>query len=178
MKLLLHACCAPCLTSCIEGLRDDNIKPGVFWYNPNIHPFTEYLSRKESLLAYAYEEKFELIINDKYGLRKFVRAVYEKEKNDDFARCVVCYRMRFAKAAKTASQNGYDAFSTTLLTSPYQNHDLIRQVGTECAEEAGVKFFYKDFRPWFREGQKKAKNSGRYMQKYCGCIFSEEERYL
>ena len=73
---------------------------------------------------------------------------------------------------------GFDAFTTTLLVSPYQNHELLIQVAEEMAEKYGVKFLYRDFRPGFREGQAEARELGLYMQKYCGCVFSEEDRYL
>ena len=76
------------------------------------------------------------------------------------------------------SNTGYDAFTTTLLVSPYQNHDLLKQIGEEMAEKYGVKFLYRDFIPGFREGQSEARALGLYMQKYCGCVFSEEDRYF
>ena len=72
---------------------------------------------------------------------------------------------------------GYDTFSTTLLISLYQNHDAIKQIGEELAQKYNLKFLYRDFRPGFREGQAEARELGLYMQKYCGCVFSEEDRY-
>jgi predicted adenine nucleotide alpha hydrolase (AANH) superfamily ATPase len=181
MKLLVHTCCAPCSTVFFEGLaqvkentiNDEIIEPVLFWYNPNIHPFTEYKSRRDSLAAFAQDEKLELIAEDEYGLRKFISAL---AGNYD-GRCLICYRMRLEKTALMALKKKYDAFSTTLLVSPYQKHDLIQQTGEDCAAQFGIPFFYRDFRSLFREGQKKAREKGRYMQKYCGCIFSEEERY-
>jgi predicted adenine nucleotide alpha hydrolase (AANH) superfamily ATPase len=112
-------------------------------------------------------------MEDVYGLREFIKAVF----SDLEGRCLFCYRLRLEGAARRAAENAYDAFSTTLLTSPYQKHDLIHQIGEECASLYGVDFFFRDFRPWFREAQKIAREKGRYMQKYCGCIFSEEERF-
>lgn len=73
---------------------------------------------------------------------------------------------------------GYDSFSTTLLVSPYQKHDALKELGEKLAKEYGIQFVYRDFRVGFREGQRKARELGLYMQKYCGCVFSEEERYL
>ena len=182
MKLLLHTCCAPCLITFITGLDAENFsgknpKPDLFWYNPNIHPFTEYKARRDSLAAFASEEKYELITEDEYGLRRFIGGLYSGG-NPAADRCSFCYRLRLQKTAMLAAQNGYDAFSATLLVSPYQKHDLIRQTAEEFADQYGVEFFYRDFRPWYREGRKNAKDRGCYMQKYCGCIFSEEERYL
>ena len=180
MKLLLHSCCAPCSTVIIEALNEEVSKPSLFWYNPNIHPYTEYKSRYDSLRAFAHDEKLDLIIEDEYGLRKFIDTLYSEEKTRDseIKRCHLCYQARLEKTALQAAEKGYNTFSTSLLASPYQKHDLIRHIGEECANKYGVDFFYRDFRPWFREGQKKARENGSYMQKYCGCIFSEEERYL
>ena len=175
MKLLLHTCCAPCFLKCGEVLEDEGIKPTLFWYNPNIHPWMEYKSRKEALVEFAKFKNFELIIEENYGLREFISSIYP-----DFSRerCKKCYQMRLEKTASYASKNGFDAFSTTLLISPYQNHECISELCHELEKKYGVKFLYRDFRPYFREGQKKAREHGLYMQKYCGCVFSEEERYL
>lgn len=174
MKILMHACCAPCSVACVEALRQENIEPTAFWYNPNIHPVTEYKARKNTLTEYAAAVGMPLIMENEYGLRKFIEGVYP----DFEKRCGVCYAMRLEKAASCAKENGFDGFTTTLLISPYQNHELICTIGTEAAEKYGVRFLYRDFRPLFRQGQERARELGLYMQKYCGCIFSEEDRYL
>jgi predicted adenine nucleotide alpha hydrolase (AANH) superfamily ATPase len=179
MKLLLHACCAPCSTGCAAALREEGILPELFWYNPNIHPFTEYRARRDCLSGFASEEDLLLIAEDEYGLRKFIAGLApDWESRAGGGRCAFCYRLRLEKAAKTSAEKGYEAFSTTLLISPYQNHGLLKEIGEELAGRYGVKFLYRDFRPWFRVGQAGAKKRGYYMQKYCGCVFSEEERYL
>lgn len=174
MKLLLHGCCAPCSIKCVDTLRAEGIEPTLFWYNPNIHPVTEYRNRKNALVEWADEENLEIILNDEYGLRQFIDSVYP----DYGARCRYCYKVRLESAAKSAAKLGYSHFSTTLLISPYQHHELIKRIAEEIAEEYDVKFLYRDLRLYFREGQKLAREKGIYMQKYCGCIFSEEERYL
>ena len=109
-----------------------------------------------------------------YGLRPFVRAVADDIAN----RCVKCYQMRLFATAEYAAQNGFDAFTSSLFISPYQNHELLKQVAEQAADEYHVRFLYEDFRPLFRQGQERARELGFYMQKYCGCVFSEEERYL
>ena len=174
MKLLLHSCCAPCSIKCVETLRQEAIEPTLFWYNPNIHLFTEYRNRRDALIDWAKDENLQVILEDKYGLRQFINNVYPNYS----ARCAYCYRVRLEYTAKKAVELGYTHFSTTLLISPYQKHDMIRGMGEEIAKEYGVEFLYRDFRPYFREGQRAAREKGIYMQKYCGCIFSEEERYL
>ena len=174
MKLLLHICCAPCSISCIESLRAEGLSPEGLWYNPNIHPFTEYRARRDTLIAYAESIALPLRVEDEYGLRPFVRAVCD----DIDGRCAVCYRMRMDEAARFAAENGYSHFTSTLFVSPYQNHELLRAAAERAAAEHGVSFLYRDFRPGFRAGQAKARELGLYMQKYCGCVFSEEDRYL
>ena len=174
MKLLMHTCCAPCSVYCIDTLRAEGIEPTLFWYNPNIHPFMEYKTRRDCLKDYASMVGAKLIVNEDYGLDEFCRNVI----NDIPGRCVnYCYRKRIGETVRFAVENGYDAFTTTLLVSPYQKHEELKAVCEELAEAAGIKFVYRDFRVGFRDGQAKARELGLYMQKYCGCIFSEEERY-
>lgn len=174
MKLLLHICCAPCSVACIQQLRSEGIEPTGFWYNPNIHPFTEYRSRRNCLRDYAKSIGLELIEEDEYGLRPFVRAVAGDIDN----RCGYCYAVRLAKTAQYAADHGFDAFCTTLTVSPYQNTPLIFQTGERLAAQyEGLKFAPYDFSPHYREGQAQARELGLYMQKYCGCVFSEEDRY-
>jgi predicted adenine nucleotide alpha hydrolase (AANH) superfamily ATPase len=175
MKLLLHVCCAPCAFQCVQALAEEEIHPDLCWYNPNIHPYTEYRSRRDALRAIAADKELPLIIEDEYGLRSFIKGV---ENGAGDSRCAFCYRLRLEKAAAVAKEKGCDAFSTTLLISPYQNHDLIRETGENMAARYGISFLYRDFRPRFRQGQAQARDAGYYMQKYCGCIYSEEERYL
>ena len=174
MKLLLHVCCAPCSVQCVKSLSKEGIRPELYWYNPNIHPYTEYRSRRDSLQAFAGAAGLSLVMEDEYGLRPFVKAV---ETGGLKERCVFCYRLRLERAAAVAAEKGYDAFSTTLLVSPYQDHELLREIGESLSARYGVSFLYRDFRPHFRHGQQEARAAGYYMQKYCGCIYSEEERY-
>ena len=171
--LLLHCCCAPCSVYCVDTLRAEGIEPTAFWFNPNIHPYTEYAMRRDTLVAYAASIGMELHRVEDYGLRPFVQAVAE----DIDHRCAHCYRIRMEKTAEWAKAHGYDAFSTTLLVSPYQNHEGIVTAAEAAAERFGIPFLYRDFRVGFREGQAKARELNLYMQKYCGCIFSEEDRY-
>ena len=174
MKNLLHICCAPCANQCIEVLRGDGLEVSGFWYNPNIHPFTEYRSRRNCLRDYAAAIDLPLIEKNDYALRPFIREVASDITN----RCGKCYEMRLFEAARQAKELGFDSFTSSLFISPYQNHDLMRETAERAAHEYGVEFLYRDFRPYFKAGQEKARELGFYMQKYCGCVFSEEERYL
>ena len=174
MKLLMHTCCAPCSVYCIESLRNEGIEPTIYWYNPNIHPYMEYKARRDCLKEYTKSIEVNAIFEEDYGLDEFCKNVICDLQN----RCVnYCYKVRMEQTAKYAKENGYDTITTTLLVSPYQKHEELAKMCEEIAGKYGLKFLYRDFRVGFREGQAKAREIGLYMQKYCGCIFSEEDRY-
>ena len=172
-SVLLHTCCAPCSITCIDALREDALEPVSYWNNPNIHPWTEYRQRRDTLAAYTRSVGVRLILDGDYGIRPFTAAVAA----DPDRRCAYCYAVRLESAAKYASEHGFARFTTTLLVSPYQNRELLVETGLAMGERYGVEFLPCDFRPRFREGQDRARALGLYMQKYCGCIYSEEDRY-
>ncbi len=174
MKLLMHTCCAPCSIYCVKTLREEGIEPTLFWYNPNIHPYIEYKTRRDTLIEYSKMMNLNLIIEEEYGLDNFCKNVINNLEN----RCIsYCYPIRLKKLFEYASSHGYDAVTTTLLYSIYQRHDDIKRIMENLEKQYNIKFIYRDFRVGFREGQDKARELGLYMQKYCGCIFSEEDRY-
>ena len=173
MKLLFHCCCAPCATACIESLTTEGIEPALFWYNPNIHPLVEYQSRSKAFLSFASTQNLKVNTIGEYGLEYFLQEIGTKLGPPQ--RCEICYRMRLEKIAAYALENSFDAFSTSLLISPYQKHDTIRRIGEELAAQYSIVFLYRDFRPLFRKGQTQARTMGLYMQKYCGCTFSIEK---
>ncbi len=171
--LLLHICCAPCSVACIRALREEGTEPVGLWYNPNIHPFLEYRARRDTLREYAGQIGLDLREIDFYGLREFTAAVAAEPER----RCGYCYACRMEKTARYAAEHGFDRFSTTLLISPYQDRERILETGARMGERYGVAFVPYDFRPRFREGQEEARALGLYLQKYCGCVYSEEERF-
>lgn len=158
---------------CVDHCRKEAIDVVGFWYNPNIHPATEYLIRFQTLKDYAASIALPLIVENDYGLRRFLKTVAE----DPDDRCRHCYRDRLEVTAKKAKAEGFDAFSSTLFISPYQSHDLLKEIAFQVSVDVGIPFHYVDFRPFFREGQQRAKDCGLYLQKYCGCVYSEAERY-
>ena len=172
-SVLMHTCCAPCSLSCIDPLRAEGIEPVAFWYNPNIHPWKEYEARRDCLLAYAPTIGMQVIVNEDYGLREFVEHV----AGDISHRCTYCYHHRLEETARYAAEHGYAAFTSTLLASLYQDHEGIKAAAENYAKQYGVEFLYRDFRPNFRAGNQRARELGFYMQKYCGCVFSEQDRY-
>ncbi|MCL2576346.1 MAG: epoxyqueuosine reductase QueH [Defluviitaleaceae bacterium] len=175
MKILLHACCAPCAIGFLDGwMPDDNKTPDLLWYNPNIHPFTEHRARRNALADYANDKELNVIMHDYYGLEEFIRLTIDDLK----VRCKKCYAMRMNFAAQKAAEMNYDSFSTTLLASPFQKFDLICEAGENAAKTHGVQFIIKDYREGYKGAKQRAREMGIYMQKYCGCIFSEKERYV
>ena len=148
MKTLMHICCAPCANRPIAALREEGIELAGFWYNPNIHPYTEYRSRKTCLEDYAREISLPLVVVNDYGLRQIVQHVAD---NID-GRCAYCYRVRMEETARYAAEHGFDSFTTSLLISPYQNHEAICAVARAMGGEYGVEFLYRDFRPLFPGG--------------------------
>jgi len=173
MKILTHICCGPCLVYPYEKLINEGEHLTGFWYNPNIHPFTEYKNRLESLRKFQLIKDMEIAYNDSYGLEKFLSLAMSDLQD----RCSQCYALRLAETARYAKENGFEYFTTTLLVSPYQQLDSIRKIGAELENETGVKFFDLDIVSGYYEGRNKARDMGLYMQKYCGCVFSEKERY-
>lgn len=174
MRLLLHICCGPCALYPAKELlskKFDNITG--FFYNPNIHPPSEYKRRKDAMSEVALKMGFDVMIPD-YKMEEYFRAILSKEDSPE--RCSLCWELRLSETASFAKNNDFDAFTTTLLISPYQDHEKVKKIGETLAAEKGIKFYYQDFRPGFRPAQDEAKKQNLYRQKYCGCVFSELER--
>lgn len=171
MNILLHTCCAQCFTYTYKKLSKEHSVVG-FFYNPNIHPFTEYKNRLLAFKEYAKIINANLVIKDDYCLEEFLRGQLNARD-----RCEFCYEKRLRETAKFCKENGFDCFTTTLLISPYQKHELVKNIAEEIAEEIGTKFYYEDFRLGFKESKEIYLPLNLYRQKYCGCIFSEKERF-
>lgn len=173
MKLLLHVCCGPCTVYPLSVLRKLDVEVTGHFYNPNIHPYKEFSRRLETLEYYAVQQNLPLIVDRKYGLTEFIRKVAFHEDK----RCDICYSMRLEKCASLASENGYDSFSTTLLYSRYQRHKALITYCEKIAAAYSIEFFYQDFRQGWQYGIDKSIELEMYRQPYCGCIYSEQERY-
>ncbi|MBT8351704.1 MAG: epoxyqueuosine reductase QueH [Deltaproteobacteria bacterium] len=174
MKLLLHTCCAPCSISPVKFLREQNLDVMGYFYRNNIHPYTECLKRQETLESYAKKIDLRVIYQEGYDLNGFIRNVVFRESN----RCSYCYHERLRAAALVARHGKFDYFSTTLLYSKYQKHDTIKSIGESVSSSVGVPFYYHDFRIGWKDGIEESKRIGLYRQQYCGCIYSEKERYF
>ena len=173
MKILMHSCCGPCTIYPLEVLRDEGYTVMGYFYRHNIHPYTECLRRQETLERYAAEQQLRVIIQEGYDMEGFIRNVAFREKE----RCRYCYHDRLRSAARVARKGKFDAFTSTLLYSRHQKHDLIREMGDTIGRESGVPFLYRDFRVGWKAGIETSKKLGMYRQPNCGCINSEKERY-
>ncbi len=174
MKILLHICCAPCSIVSIDRLREEGHELHGFWYNPNVQPWTENEKRRTAVETYSSRVNLPVIWRNEYRLQEFLRMVAFRETE----RCRLCFRMRLAAAANVAKRGKFDAFTTSLLYSKTQPHELLIEVAEAVGKEAGVPFLYRDFRPGWQEGIARSKQEGLYRQQYCGCIYSEKDRYI
>ena len=175
MKILLHICCAPCAVYCVNRLRDENNDIQGLFYNTNIHPRIEYRQRRESTQLLSEKLNFKTTYLRDYMYEDFFRRISFHESPEE--RCPLCWSLRLHKTAEFASKNGFDGFTTTLLISPYQDHSKIKAIGKEAEIKHSVQFVYKDFRDGFRQSHRLSRDMGFYHQKYCGCVYSELERY-
>ena len=174
MKALIHICCANCLIYPLKVLQQEGWDVRGFFYNPNIHPYQEYKRRLEAVQHYEKEAALQVIYRDEYNLEEFLREVAFREAE----RCRFCYHLRLQAAAQVAKRGKFDAFTSTLLHSKHQDHELIRIIGEQIGKEQGIPFLYRDFREGWKQGIEESKALGLYRQGYCGCIYSEKERYL
>ncbi|MDD4648763.1 MAG: epoxyqueuosine reductase QueH [Desulfoplanes sp.] len=173
-RILLHICCGPCAIYPVQALREQGFEVIGLYFNPNIHPLQEYLKRREGLVETAERLKLKVIYKDAdYDPKTYLRAVAFREAN----RCFHCYTMRLEKTWSVAKRGGFDAFSTTLLYSKFQKHELIASLGRDIAGQGQTAFHYQDFRQGWKQGIDLSKEWGIYRQQYCGCIYSEMERY-
>ena len=174
-KLLLHSCCAPCSGDIMKRLLDSGIDYTVFFYNPNIHPYDEYLLRKEENMNFAKKYNISFVDAD-YDPRKWFEMTkgmeYEPERGK---RCTTCFDMRFIKTAEYAHNNGFDIISSTLGISRWKNMEQINKSGIYAASK------FKDITYWTYNWRKEngshrmievSKDEGFYMQEYCGCVYS------
>ncbi|MBI5050643.1 MAG: epoxyqueuosine reductase QueH [Nitrospirae bacterium] len=199
MKILLHICCVNCAIYPVKTVLEEGHGLTGFWFNPNIHPFEEYNLRLDSLRDFAGMRNIDMIYKE-YKPEDFNEAVKPDNLSSPIynpptspfskggqrgiinsgvavrERCKSCYRLRLEETAHNAAKEGFDAFSTTLLISPYQSFEEITNIGSKLAGKYNVQFYLKDFRPDFSTAMAVSKQLGFYRQKYCGCKYSMEER--
>ncbi|MGN0468851.1 MAG: epoxyqueuosine reductase QueH [Acutalibacteraceae bacterium] len=178
--LLLHSCCAPCSSACLE-LLSKFFSVTVFYYNPNIYPENEYFHRvnEQKRLISALPAKNKIsFIEGNFNSQEFYHAVkgFENEKEGG-ERCFLCYRLRLEKTAEIAKKNGFDYFTTTLTISPLKSAQKINEIGQEIAQKYSVEFLPSDFKKknGFKRSIELSKEYDLYRQNYCGCVFSQRQ---
>jgi predicted adenine nucleotide alpha hydrolase (AANH) superfamily ATPase len=172
VNLLLHSCCGPCTVFPYKVLKPDH-DISVYFFNPNIHPYKEFIRRRNTLLSFCKDNYVDVIGKQEYGLREYLRRVVGDEDN----KCTYCYAWRMEETALMACSEGFDGFTTTLLYSKYQDHERLKEFGFSLAEKYSISFVYNDFRVGWQEGIDASIQLDMYRQPYCGCIYSEQERY-
>ena len=185
MKILMHMCCGPCACYPTQRLRDEGFEPAGYFFNPNIHPWREWKQRLRTARQFATEVGIEFAADNHYRLREFLSRVWSLideadtiQHADGFhKRCAVCYSWRLQEAARYASEHGFELWTSTLFYSKHQNHELMKKIAEHFAKVFGVNFYYEDFRAGWQEGIDLSVSFGLYRQNYCGCVFSEEERF-
>jgi predicted adenine nucleotide alpha hydrolase (AANH) superfamily ATPase len=173
IKVLIHVCCAHCAAYTVEYWRQQGYEASGYWYNPNIHPFTEHQARLESMRVLAQQLDLNLIVEEGYDMIEYFRRV----AGDEDDRCRHCFELRLSKTAGEARREGFDAFTTTLLISPHQQHEVLKETAERVSSEYGIEFLYADLRKRYSDSRHITKPMDLYRQQYCGCIYSEWERY-
>lgn len=174
MKILVHVCCGPCAITPVQTLLDAGMDVTALYYNPNIHPLREYLRRREGVVQVAEKLGISVLFkDDEYSPERYFRMVAFREAN----RCQLCYALRLERTVQIARHGRFQAFTSTLLYSKFQKHDVLKQLGHDLSVGSGVAFQYHDFREGWAEGIALSKDWGVYRQQYCGCVYSETERY-
>lgn len=172
-RILLHICCAPCATAVLENLRSEGYEVHGYFYNPSIHPWKEFQRRLNALKEWAPAVNLPMVYSEDYPLEKNVRMLLDSNN-----RCLTCFSDRMESTANLASSQGFESFTSTLSVSPYQNHELLKDAGNKAAARLGSEYLYRDFRESYRRSIELSRNAGLYRQPYCGCVFSERDRYL
>lgn len=173
MKILFHICCANCAIYPVQTLRERGGELTGYFFNHNIHPYQEFRRRLDAVHEYAGQVSLPVIIDDSYKLDEFLANVASAPAQ----RCRYCYHSRLEATARYAAENGFAAFSSSLLYSRYQQHEVIRTCGEALGQRYGIEFLYEDFRAGWQDGIVASKAMGLYRQQYCGCIYSERDRY-
>lgn len=174
-SVLIHCCCAHCAAYTVNHWRQQGYEVSALWYNPNIHPFTEHQHRLEAVKSLTQEMSLPVMVTEGYDMVSYFRQVVGHETEPE--RCRHCFRLRLSRTAEIAHQMNFTGFTTTLLISPHQKHDLVREAGEELAKDKGIDFLYADLRKRYSDSRHITKELNLYRQQYCGCVYSEWERY-
>lgn len=172
-RVLIHICCGPCGIYPVESLREEGFELTGFFFNPNIQPSQEYARRREAAGQMAEALGMKMIWNDDYPVKNWLRQMAFREE----FRCELCYHLRLMETAAVARRGKFNYFTSSLFYSRQQKHDLARETAESVAKEQKVRFLYRDFREGWKKGIERSLELKLYRQPYCGCIYSEYERY-
>lgn len=174
-KLLLHSCCAPCSSVCLERLKD-TFDITILYYNPNIEDREEYEKRKQEQIRFITETGYAKFLDCDHDALAFSRMAqgYENEPERG-ARCYLCYALRLNKTAQVAKENGFSWFATTLTLSPHKNAEWLNEIGENVAKEQGINYLYSDFKKQggYLRSIRLSQEHGLYRQDFCGCQYSK-----
>lgn len=174
MKILLHQCCGPCSIYPIMNMLEEGHSLTTYFFNHNIHPMQEFYKRMEGAILVSRHFNIPCIADDYYGLIEFTRTNAGSENE----RCYGCYQRRLMKTAEKAKELNFDAFTSSLLYSKMQNHNEIINIAENASKKYDIPFYYKDFREGWQQGIDISKELEIYRQNYCGCIYSEQDRFI
>lgn len=173
-SVFLHICCGPCSLMPVVHLREEGFEVTAFFFNPNIHPEEEYDLRRASAQLAAEKLGYPLVLaGEARSSARWIRELNGVTTQGE--RCIQCYRQRLLATALEAKKRGFKLFTTSLLYSRYQDHEAICHEAEQIAQETGIAFLYRDFRPYWYEGINLSKELGLYRQKWCGCLLSRKE---
>ncbi len=174
MRILLHVCCGPCVLGPQETINKEGNQLTGYWYNPNIHPYSEY-QRRLMTAGFLFENLRLPLQTEQPDFSDFLAGLVGAQRKGE--RCLFCWRHRLEKVASAAKTGGFDAFTTTLLASRHQDHEKLKELGLEISRKTGVEFLYRDFRLNGKEAHARSRELGLYHQNFCGCLYSEWERF-
>jgi len=157
----------------VEELRHQGYSVSGYFYNPSIQPWKEFQRRLDCLRQWAPTADLPVKCFEEYPLEGNLRMLLDSDN-----RCRSCFHQRMSATAKEALEAGIECFTTTLAVSPYQDHDILLEAGSRASGETGVEFVYIDFRQLYGRSIELSREAGLYRQPYCGCVFSERDRYL
>jgi hypothetical protein len=172
-RVLIHICCGPCGIYPVETLREEGLELTGFFFNPNIQPFQEYARRRDTAREMADKLGLRLLFKENFELKNWLRQMAFREE----FRCELCYHLRLTETALWAKKGGFDYFTSSIFYSRHQKHELAREVAESVAKEHKVRFLYRDFREGWQKGIERSLTLKLYRQQYCGCIYSEYERF-
>lgn len=177
-KLLLHSCCAPCSSACLEKLTP-YFAITILYYNPNIEPYEEYLKRKEEeirfITEFPHHNKIDILDCD-YNHDEFIKIAKGLEDEPERGkRCLKCYNLRMEYTAKKAKDLGYDYFATTLTLSPLKDSQVINSIGYAISKRIDISYLPSDFKKQngYQRSIELSREYNLYRQNFCGCIYSK-----